>query len=83
MKDEARYEAVVTMRKTGKINYTKLIGKLTTYKRSSIALAETPAAFTVKITASDPAALKSSLNSVIKDIQVIESVRKVKIPQTR
>ena len=80
---QTSYEAVITLHKSAKINYTKLIGNLRMYKRSVIEIGETPEAFSVKINAADPTALKASFNSILRDIQVIESVRKVKVPQMR
>ncbi len=77
------FTAVISLKKGGRVSYTRLIGRISEYKRSSISMRETPSEFTVRIEAKDATALKASLNAILKDIQVIESVRRVKVPQIR
>ena len=75
------FTATISIKKPSGINYTELIGKTSQYKRSTISMSEKPTALKIRIEAKDATALKASLNAILKDIQVIESVSRVKIPQ--
>lgn len=70
-----RFEARIAIsKKEGSPSYAKIIGKPHAYKRSSISIREGPKSFYVEIQANDPVALRASMNAMMRQIQVIESV---------
>lgn len=74
MAQKSRFEAIITLAKAQKLEYTKIMGKLRAYKRSSIAIREGPGSFSITIKAEDATALRASVNAMMRQIQVIEGV---------
>lgn len=64
------------LNKTEKLNYSRILGKRSVkHDRSSTVLKETPSKLTITIKASDATALRASANSVLRDLQIIESTK--------
>ena len=76
----SRFSAVIRIRKTGGINYTKIMGKSAKYKRGTVSTSDKAGVLTVRIEASDSTALRASLNTVMRELHVIESVSRIKLP---
>ncbi len=75
---EHTYSAEIHVEKASSLNYSKALGKIKSYKRSSVSIKETSRILTVSIEAHDATALRASVNAIMRDVQVIESA--VKIP---
>jgi tRNA threonylcarbamoyladenosine modification (KEOPS) complex Pcc1 subunit len=81
---EFRYQAQISMQKSNtKIKYAELISNQKTYKRSTIQFKEHPNSLKFIIKANDTTALRATINSILKEIYLIENVLKVKIPQNK
>jgi tRNA threonylcarbamoyladenosine modification (KEOPS) complex Pcc1 subunit len=79
---ENRYVANISIEKANpSIRYTELITKNRAYKRSSIRSTENKNRVHFSISATDATALKATINSVLGELSVIESVLRAKIPQ--
>jgi tRNA threonylcarbamoyladenosine modification (KEOPS) complex Pcc1 subunit len=68
------YSANIRIPKRNGLKYTKIIGKISTYKRSGIEIKEGKKALDISITADDITALRASMNSIMRDLQVVEQV---------
>ncbi len=74
MAQKCRFESNITITKVVPASYTKIIGKPRSYKRSSISIKEGPSSFAISIKAGDASALRASMNAMMRQIQIIESV---------
>lgn len=72
-----RYSAVVAVKKSAKISYRGLLGKMIGQKKGKIKIEETKETIKVTITADDISSFRAAFNSITKDISVIESVSKI------
>jgi len=72
MKSKPTYRADLNISKTSQISYKKALGNIKSYKRSKITMLESKKGFEVKIIADDLTALRASINSITRDMQVIE-----------
>ncbi len=69
-----RYKAVFTIPRIARTSYKMLLKVQKEHKRSTISIKETESSVTIIAEADDITALRSTLNSVTRDIQVIEAV---------
>jgi tRNA threonylcarbamoyladenosine modification (KEOPS) complex Pcc1 subunit len=79
-----RYTAKIVLPKMTKSSYRVLLGVQRKQKRSSIKIKEGASRVIVEVEADDATALRASLNTLIRDIQVIEAAKQVsesKVPQ--
>lgn len=76
-KSSNSYTATILVPKRLNLNYVRLLGKTKTYSRGSVRTSETAKQLRVFISASDPTALRASINMVLRDLQVIEAVRSI------
>ncbi len=67
------YKATITIAKRLPIEYKGVIGGYKAYRRSSISTKEDKASISISIAADDATALRASLNSIMRDIRIIES----------
>ena len=63
----------LVLKKETNLNYSKILGASKSHKRSSTKLKESKGSLTIEISAMDLAALRASANSILRDMQVIES----------
>lgn len=76
--------AVLHLQKRGpSLNYKGLLASGRPYKRSSIDIRESDSGITFTVRASDITALRASVNSVLRDIKVVEAAASAAIPQKR
>ena len=66
--------AKVLIPKRKDLDYTGMLVQTSKYKRSSMSVRDLGSALEVVVTATDTTALRASLNSLLRDLQVIESV---------
>lgn len=69
-----RISAVVMIPRIKGLSYNGLIRQTERYKRSSISISNAGTAIKVRISADDVTALRASVNAILRDVQVIESV---------
>ncbi|MGI0100671.1 MAG: KEOPS complex subunit Pcc1 [Candidatus Micrarchaeaceae archaeon] len=55
------------------LEYEKILGTGSKHKRSNVTVAAKNSKLIIEITASDATALRASVNSVLRDLQVIEA----------
>ncbi|MCL5262488.1 MAG: hypothetical protein M1390_01460 [Candidatus Marsarchaeota archaeon] len=79
MADANRYTARITIAKRLPIKYSKMVGSYKAYRRSSISTKESTHSISISIAANDVTALRASLNSVMRDIHIIESTGKLTV----
>lgn len=72
----AYYKANIEVRKVPGLDYKTLIGVVRQYERSKITIDEDTKVFTITITTEDIAALRATMNAILRDVQVIESAGK-------
>ena len=68
----AYYRANIEVRKVPGLDYKTLLGTVRKHERSKITFDEDTDRFTITITSEDLAALRASMNAVMRDMQVIE-----------
>ena len=66
------YSAIIIIPRKAKVNYGALLKSSVKYKRSGIAVEDTGHGIKITISASDVTALRAAINSVARDVQVIE-----------
>ena len=66
------YTCAISIPKKGRLNYKKILGDSREHKRSGIKISETPVSLKIEISAKDATAMRASMNSIMRDIQVIE-----------
>lgn len=66
---------VIVLGKAEKLNYSKILGKSIKHNRSAITVKETKEKLTITIKAKDATALRASANSILRDLQIIESTK--------
>jgi tRNA threonylcarbamoyladenosine modification (KEOPS) complex Pcc1 subunit len=71
----AAFELILKLNKEEKLNYKKILGNNTKHNRSSVEFKESEKELIIKITAKDATALRASTNSILRDLQVIESTK--------
>ena len=64
--------AIITIPKSIKTDYKRIIGELRKQKRSKLSVKETQKGITITIEADDITALRATMNNIIRDVQVIE-----------
>ncbi len=69
-----RFAAAIRVAKTKGISYRRALGGISSHERSKVRIKETAKLLQIDITAKDAAALRASLNSMLKDLHVVESV---------
>lgn len=67
-----RYTAKIVVPKSAKIDYQKALGEAKEHQRSGIKIEETESELTINVETDDITAMRASLNTLIRDIQVIE-----------
>lgn len=78
------YSAVLAVRKRAPgLDYGRLLSGSRDYKRSSMRLKESKESVNLTVEADDATALRATLNSVLRDIKVIEAAATARIPQKR
>lgn len=78
------YSASLRLRKLFPgMSYGKLLSKGREYNRSSISMRESASAVDFTIEARDATALRASVNSVLRDIGIVEEASTARIPQKR
>ncbi len=70
-------------KKDTSLSYKELLASPRSYKRSSIEVKESKGGVTFTVTAADVTALRASINSVLRDIKVVEGAATAPIPQKR
>lgn len=73
----ARYEVKITIKKSAKLNYRKLLGKEAGLKKGRIKINESADAIKIGISADDVSSFRAAFNSLTKDIGIIENVSKI------
>jgi tRNA threonylcarbamoyladenosine modification (KEOPS) complex Pcc1 subunit len=71
-----RFEAKIVVKKDNGISYSRILGMRGNRKRSSTSLSESKDAPEIKISAADATALRASLNTMARSLQVVDSVLK-------
>lgn len=66
----------IVIPKNSEVNYRKILDvkSKTTYKRSMVEIKETGKNLVIRISANDLVALRASINSILRDIQVISVI---------
>jgi hypothetical protein len=78
------YSATLAVRKRAPgLKYGPLLSVSRQYKRSSIRLKESKDSVDFAVDAEDATALRAALNSVLRDIKVIEAAATARIPQKK
>ena len=72
------YEAEIVVSKVHGASYSSIMGKIKSYKRSTVEIKETAGTFAAKVRAADATALRASVNALMRDIQVIERISRIK-----
>ena len=57
------------------LSYLKILTKNKTHSRSSVKITENGKTLNIEINAKDSTALRSSINSILRDLQVIEATK--------
>lgn len=78
-----RINSEITIKKGHKAHYTKIIGKQKEHKRSRTIMSEDDNSIYIKIDAEDIPAMRASINSVMRDVQTIESAAGKTVPKTK
>lgn len=65
------FRSTIVIPKTEKVSYKRILGASREYKRSSISIKEKTDRLTITVTARDMASLRASINSVTRDVQVV------------
>lgn len=73
MAEKRPYKAILTIPKAEHLNYTEIIGEQRAYERAGVSMKETDDIITVVIEAKDITALRASINSITRDVTVIEN----------
>ncbi len=70
------YTCLIKVTKDSKINYKRILGSTNSvrYKRSQISIKEKAEDLEIKISAKDAGALRATINSVLRDLHVIEQL---------
>lgn len=71
-----RFGAKIIVKKDSNISYIKILGIHGSHKRSSTSVSESKGFLEIKITAADATALRASLNTATRSLQVVDSVLK-------
>lgn len=71
-----RYSAALRMAKSTPLSYAKIIGKGRKHKRSSVSLRENAASISISVDADDMAALRASLNNIMRELAVVDGIAK-------
>ncbi len=71
------HKAIITIPKKVKIDYKKVLGTVREHKRSGMQIQETEKELIITIKTSDLTALRASINSITRDISVIEGAGSV------
>ena len=66
------YSAKIVMPKKARIDYRTALGDIKEHERSGVSIKETDEALVVEIEANDTAALRASVNAILRDIQTID-----------
>ena len=72
-----RYSAEIIIAKDKGRDYKAILGESKTYKRGAMSISETGRELKISIKADDATALRASINMVLRDMQVINSVEKL------
>jgi tRNA threonylcarbamoyladenosine modification (KEOPS) complex Pcc1 subunit len=72
------YEAEIVVSKAPRVSYSSIMGRIKSYKRSTVEIKETAGTFAAKVRAADATALRASVNALMRDIQVIEGISRIK-----
>ena len=71
------YKSRISISKTSPLDYSKVLGRPRMYKRSTVKFSETPSTIKIFVVAGDATAMRAALNSIMRDIQVIEAAARV------
>lgn len=71
------FTATITITKKASASYKMALGEIKAHERSTISIKETPSVLRIDVAARDPAALRATINSVLKDLQVADSVSRL------
>lgn len=66
------YSARIAVPKKAKIDYKKALGEIKERERSSVSIKETEKELLIEIETGDAAALRASMNAILRDLQAIE-----------
>jgi Transcription factor Pcc1 len=69
------FKLKLILKREPKLKYTKLLSARTKQGRSTIHITQTKQSIIIEINAHDATALRASTNSLLRDLQVIESTR--------
>jgi tRNA threonylcarbamoyladenosine modification (KEOPS) complex Pcc1 subunit len=72
---KSKLQLKLILKKEQKLNYTRILTKSLRHKRSNISIKETKDKLIIKIKAEDATALRASINTLIRDLQVIEATK--------
>ncbi len=75
MENGANLGLTITIKKDPKIKYLKILSQKGKKERSTTSLKEKGSELIIKIAAKDATALRASVNSVLRDLQVIEATK--------
>lgn len=70
------FEAKITVKKRGTASYARILGSNIRHKRSSVSMKEAKDQIEITIVAADAVALRASLNTVTRGLQVADSILK-------
>jgi tRNA threonylcarbamoyladenosine modification (KEOPS) complex Pcc1 subunit len=71
------YNGIIVIPKKAGLSYKSIIGATKHYKRSGMTISETGSTLKITIKTNDAAAMRASLNAIMRDIQVIEGASAV------
>jgi hypothetical protein len=74
-KAKGQFKLKLILKKEPKLKYKKLLNTRTKQGRSTVCIIETKENIIIEINAADATALRASTNSLLRDLQVIESTR--------
>lgn len=75
MASKANFNLRILVKKDPKIRYLKILSQKRSSERCTISLKEYKTRLIIGISAKDATALRASANSILRDLQVIESTR--------
>ncbi len=71
------YSAVIVVRGRHRRHYKRLLGAAMERRRSSVSVKAGPSAISIEVSASDPTALRASLTTVLRELQVIDAMERL------
>lgn len=77
MKTKKHISEIRILKNKDLLNYTAILEKYKKYKRSSVKLNENKENIIILIEANDINALRASINGILREIQIIQKIKKL------